>query len=723
MTPVKVLALNGPNIWSRSRVQEAWFETAIAAAPSSEIVRECGVRIDGWLSSAGVPGLDAAGNPAGVTEKSNDRQHIADIIRDVTLRLQRAVGIDVRLGWVEADPSSSVVKVAIEFVEESVARACLDAACELVDTALRNGTAAVCEIVARLRRLTDDVCVGPTTGPLIAAARARGIPAIRLDDESLVQFGHGARQRRIQTAITDRTSFIAEGISRDKQLTKTLLKQLGLPVAAGRPVHDEADAWAAALEVGLPVVVKPRDADYGQGVSVKLWTQTEIAAAYREAREQSQHVLVEQYLPGEMYRLTVVGGRVVAAARREPAQVIGDGMLTVEQLVAEANRDPRRAPDCPSSLWKITLEAESLQVLADQRLTLDTVPAAGQVVLLRYDPSISAGGATVDVTDHVNADFAAVIVDAVQFVGLDVAGVDVIAEDIRRPLAGQRAGILEINAGPAIVLHLSPFADPPRPVPEAIISSLFPTPDAARVPIVAVCGGEEATRTVRQVANLLSATGRTIGRCDRDGVFIDRRRLRVGRADNFAGARAVLLHPRVDAVVCELSFESLRAEGLPFETCDVAILLGWPSVSTEVKPARVARVLIEIAFSRGVAVVNVDDPRLAEFTSRVASGLAPISLDSRNAVVSLTRQAGGRAVFCRDDTIVLADGAFEFPLPPLGPRHDASDEAPRDIPIATLATAAAGWSLSLDPELLRSQLLRRVRSRTTDSRLWSAVED
>lgn len=722
MTPVKVLALNGPNIWSRTRVLEAWFENVDGPGFADGELNDWRLRLEDSLTEAGVP-LDAGLDVAANLSRADDPNHAVGVVLNVTLRLQRAVGIDVRQGWVVVDLPSGLTKIAVEFVEESVAKACLDAACQLFDRARRCETLAVGDVVERLRRLADDVCVGATTGPLIAAARARGIPAIRLDDESLVQFGHGVKQRRVQTAITDRTSFIAEGISRDKQLTKTLLKQLGLPVAAGRPVRDEADAWTAAVEVGLPVVVKPRDADYGLGVSVKLWTQAEVSAAYREAREQSQHVLIEQYLPGEMYRLTVVGGRVVAAARREPAQVIGDGKQTISELVATANRDPLRAPDCASSLWEITLEAEALRVLADQRLTLDSVPAVDQRVLLRYDPSISAGGATVDVTDQVNADFAAVIVDAVQFVGLDVAGVDVIAEDIRRPLAGQVAGILEINAGPAIILHLSPFCEPPRPVPEAIVSSLFATPDAARVPIIAVCGGEDASRAARLVADLLGATGITVGLSSRDGVFIARRRLRSGRADNAAGTRAVLLHPRLEAVVCELSFDSIRGEGLPFDTCDVAILLGIPSIATDIDPARIARVLIESAMSRGVGVIDADDPRLIEFMAARTSGVIPISLDSRNDNVARVRHAGGRAVFRRDDGIVLADGAFEFPLPPLATRHGSGRQSLREITRTTLAAAAAGWALSLDPELLRNQLQRRNDSRIAGPRAWAAVED
>ncbi len=329
-------------------------------------------------------------------------------------------------------------------------------------------------------------------------------------------------------AMTDQTGSIADSIAQDKELTRSLLRAVGVPVSEGRPVDDAEDAWSTACDLGLPVVVKPRDCDYGQGVLLNLTTREQVVAAYEDARARSDDVLVERFVAGHEYRLLVVGDDVVAALRRDPPQVVGDGHATVAQLVARLNADPRRGDGRTTPLFTIELDETALAVLAEQGLSPDAVPPAGVRVLIRRNTHRWSGGITTDVTDDVHPNVAARASDATRVVGLDVAGLDIIAADIARPLEEQGGVVLEVNSEPALQMHLRPASGKPRPVVEAILASMFPEGDSGRIPLVAVTGTNGKTTTTRLIAHLLRATGRTIGMTCSDGIYVDRRRIEAG---------------------------------------------------------------------------------------------------------------------------------------------------------------------------------------------------
>ena len=534
---------------------------------------------------------------------------LAEGLRDVALALQTLVSTPVSSGGIGPMSASGTLDIAFQYEEEKLGRACLDSARRICLAALTAQNLDVAAEMQRLRALAEDVCLGRATGPLVAAARARGIPFRRLDDESLVQLGHGRQQRRIRTSVTDRTGKIAEWISLDKDLTKKLLAELGLPVPLGRPVSSAEHAWATACELGLPVVVKPRNADYGHGIGLKLSTREQVFAAYAAAREYRHEVLVERFAPGAQYRITVVGDRVVAAVRREPVRLAGDGTHTISQLMEQANLDPRRGDDLRLPLERVCADDDTAQVLAEQGFTLDAVVPAGVEVVLSRIAHSWAGAGVSDVTDLVHPRVAEQAVRAARLIGLDVAGLDVVAEDISRPLEDQGGVILEVNAEPTIAFHFPPLCDRYRPVCEAIIESLFPDGRTGRIPVAIISGRGDSVGAGRWLAELVG--GRGIGRASCEGLFLQQEQLKPGDQANLAGSLAALLCPEVDVAVLERDLASIRHEGLGLDRVDVAILtrLGREPLDAELEQA--ARVLVSATAPDGIVVIEADDATAA----------------------------------------------------------------------------------------------------------------
>ncbi|MGH7225331.1 MAG: cyanophycin synthetase family protein, partial [Gemmataceae bacterium] len=372
----RIWVLRGANVWARCTVLEVELNVTEIAAVTEERLAACTACLRAWL-------------PSLVHRPAAD---LPTLLRDVALELQRLSGSPVQFGLVRPASGNDCFRVVIEYEEEELGRVCLETARQMCLAALHGQPFDADTELTRLRDLANDVRLGPSTAAIVRAALRRGIPVRRLNSGSLVQLGHGSLQRRICTAETDATSAIAETIAQDKQLTRALLRAVGVPVPEGRPVADAADAWAAAEEIGLPVVVKPQYGNHGRGVATNLHTREQVVRAYDAAREEGSSILVESYIPGDDYRLLVIGGRLIAAARREPAHVIGDGRSTITKLVAEVNRDPRRSDGHATVLSFIKLDAVGLAVLSEQGYTPDSVPLAGQRVLIRRNGNLSTGG-------------------------------------------------------------------------------------------------------------------------------------------------------------------------------------------------------------------------------------------------------------------------------------------------------------------------------------------
>ena len=499
-------------------------------------------------------------------------------------------------------------QVVVEYSEEPVGKKAFDQAIALVNAALKGEAFDVQAALAELTELDEDVRLGPSTGSIVDAAIVRGIPYRRLTQGSLVQFGWGSKQRRIWAAEVDNTSAVAESIAQDKDLTKRLLAAAGVPVPIGRPVTDLEDAAKVVEEIGgWPVVVKPRDGNQGKGVTVNIVSQDHLAIAYKVAAEHGE-VMVERYLPGNDFRLLVVGDRLVAAARRDPPHVIGDGMLTVRQLVDKVNEDPRRGEGHATSLTKVRIDEIAIARLQTQGLAADDVPEQGRRVILRNNANLSTGGTATDVTDDVHPEVAARAIAAAQCIGLEICGVDVLAESVHRPLEAQNGGIVEVNAAPGLRMHLSPSYGKGRNVGEAVISNLYKSGDDGRIPIVAVTGTNGKTTSARLVTHLLATSGLRVGMTNTDGVYVNGRQIDSGDCSGPRSARNVLVHPDVDAAVFETARGGILREGLGFDRCGTAVVtnlgagdhLGLNYITTVEDLAVLKRVIVMNVCARGL---------------------------------------------------------------------------------------------------------------------------
>jgi cyanophycin synthetase len=683
----RVWVLRGPNIWARFPVLEIELD------------------LGGRLASEDIPFKERlAARLAPVMNIQWSDATIPHALQQLTLSLQSLAGSPVQFSLVRRTAGVRLYRVIVEFEEEKLVRACLDAALEICRSAAEDQP---CDVAARLKELRDlayDIRLGPSTGAIVRAARQRQIPVRRLNEGSLVQLGHGAAQRRILTAETDRTSAIAEAVAQDKELTRALLKAVGVPVPEGRPVRDAEDTWAAAEEIGPPVVVKPQYGNHGRGVATNLVSREQVERAYAAAREESPHIMVERFAPGFDHRLLVIGGKLVAAALREPAQVVGDGHRTVAELVAEVNKDPRRSDGHATVLSYIKLDAVGLAVLGEQGYTPQSVPSAGTRVLIRRNGNLSTGGTATDVTDRVHPEVAARAVDAARMVGLDIAGVDVVATDISRPLDAQKGVVVEVNAGPGLRMHLEPSAGKPRPVGEAVVLMLFPEGKTGRIPIVAVTGVNGKTTTTRLIAHLLRGAGHSVGMTCTDGTYIDGRRTEARDCSGPRSARAVLLNPKITAAVLETARGGILREGLGFDHCDVAVVtnigkgdhLNLRDIETLDDLARVKRVVVEAVAPTGTAVLNAEDPLVAAMAEHCRGKICLFARDGQHPIMVSHRAGGGRAVFDQNGSVVLAEGTRQEVIIPVAAVPLTHQDRVAFQVENVLAAVAAGWALAAD---------------------------
>lgn len=669
MKILKVNKLRGPNIWANYPVLEAWIDLEEMKDTSSEMIPGFNERLMGWLPTM-VEHRCSIGERGGFFIRLRRGTYMAHILEHVTLELQSLAGTPVGFGRARETNTDGIYKVAISYKEERLALACLDKAFELIQAAIHDTPFDVTKVVAELKEYAYDVCLGPSTRSIVDAAKSKSIPWRRLNEGSLVQLGYGVHQRRICTAETDSTSAIAESIAQDKELTRTLLRSIGIPTPEGRSVESAEDAWEAAEDIGLPVVVKPQYGNHGRGVATNLQSREQVMAAYNAAREEGRSIVVERHAPGDDYRMLVVGGKLVAAARREPAHVIGDGQSTVQKLIDKVNEDPRRSDGHSTSLSLIKIDAVALGVLLDQGMTPDTIPPVGKKVLIRRNANLSTGGTASDVTDQLHPDVARHAIEAARIVGLDIAGVDIVAQDISQPLQGQRGVIVEVNAGPGLRMHIEPSSGSPRPVGDAIIEMMFPAENNGRIPIISVTGVNGKTTTTRLIAHMVASAGKKVGMTCTDGIYVGGRRIDSGDCSGPQSARSILMNPFVEAAVLETARGGILREGLGFDFCDVGIVtnvgegdhLGLSDIETIEQLAKVKRCVIEAVHKNGFGVLKANDPLTAEMAEKCKGRVIFFAIDENDPVLTDHRIKGQRVVFVRSGMIIIAEGAEETAL-------------------------------------------------------------
>ena len=695
----RIRALRGPNLWSRN--------TAIEAVVHCTPPERAMAQVAGFEARlrALFPAIGAL-----LPEGSDSDLSLAHVLQSAALALQAQAGCPVTFGRTATTPEAGTYQVIVEYSEEAVGREAFAQAQLLVQAAVDGGSFDSDAVVAALRELAEDERLGPSTGAIVEAAAARGIPWRRLTQGSLVQFGWGSKQRRIQAAEIDSTSAVAESVAQDKDLTKRLLHAAGVPVPLGRPVENPDDAWAVAQDVGLPVVVKPQDGNQGKGVTVNITARAQLDDAYAAAAEYGT-VMVERFLPGHDFRLLVVGDHLVAAARREPPQVLGDAIHTVRELVDLVNLDPRRGTGHATPLTKIRLDDIALGRLAAEGLDADAIPAKGQRVVLRNNANLSTGGTATDVTDDVHPDVAARAVAAARMVGLHICGVDLVCESVLYPIEEQNGGIVEVNAAPGLRMHLAPSYGKPRAIGQAMVSEVFAHGQDGRIPVVAITGTNGKTTTARLIAHLFAAQGLRVGMTNTDGVYVNGRQIDSGDCSGPKSARNVLLHPEVDAAVFETARGGILREGLGFDRCQVAVVtnigegdhLGMNFIHTVEDLAVLKRVIVQNVAPHGFGVLNAVDPMVAAMAPACPGKVIFFAADRHHPVMATHRAQGHRSVYVDGDAIVAAEGSWRESIP----LHDVPITRGGKIAFQVenaMAAVGAAWGAGLSWETVRRGL-------------------
>ncbi len=704
---LNILPLRGPNIWTYRPVLEVWLDIGDLEDSPSNTIPGFYERLTAFLPEL-IEHRCGIGERGGFLQRLKAGTWPGHILEHVTIELQNLAGMQSGFGKARSTSVRGVYKVVVRSRNEQVSRAALHAARELVLAAMQDRSFDVAATVANLRDMVDALCLGPSTACIVDAATERGIPSIRLNEGNLVQLGHGARQHRIWTAETDQTSAIAETISRDKDLTKILLSACGVPVPEGRVVNSPGDAWEAAEDIGVPVVVKPSDGNHGRGVSTELMTQAEVEAAFHLADAEGSEVIVERYVRGNEHRLLVVGGKLAAAAKGEQAWITGDGRSTIQQLIdTQLNIDPRRgeAEEFPLDVVNLANNAVPRMEVERQGYTAESIVADGVKVLI-----VRNGNVAIDVTDEVHSEIAEMVSLAARIIGLDIAGVDMVAEDISKPLNAQDAAIVEINAGPGLLMHLKPAAGQPRPVGKAIVDSLFKVEDNGRIPIVGICGTTGKTEVAQLVASLLRLSGKYIGLACGGGLSFDGRVQDARDCAHWAAAQKVLLNRNVDAAVIENSIATILNEGLGYDRCQVGVVtnldvekhFGECYIEEPEQVCNVLRTQVDVVLDNGVAVLNAADPLVADMAKYCDGEVMFFARDIE--LLNAHRHQGGRAVSQRDGQVLLCSGEQETPLVKLGQIPLLANQTDTQQIENVLAAVAVVWALQVTPELMRAGL-------------------
>ncbi len=701
---LKIVPLRGPNIWAYRPVLEAWIDIHDLEDAPSNTIPGFYERLSAWLPSL-VEHRCSYGERGGFLRRVKEGTWPGHILEHVTLELQNLAGLPGGFGNTREANRRGVYKVVIRACQEDVTRAALHSARDLLLAAMEDRPFDVAGAIEHLSDMVDSLYLGPSTASIVDAAADRNIPTIRLlPGGNLVQIGYGASMRRIWTAETDRTSAIAEAISRDKDLTKTLLSSCGIPVPEGREVASAEDAWEAAQDIGLPVCVKPTNGNHGRGVFIDVKTKEEVEKAYSVAIDEGNGVIVERSIPGTEHRLLIVGGKLAAATRGDLACTVGDGKSTVRELIEiQINSDPRRGNSELHPLSPILIDSIVTMELARQGFDAESVPPKGKEVLVQRTDSHSF-----DVTDEVHPDNAALAALAARIVGLDIAGIDLVAEDISKPLLEQGGAIVEVNAGPSLLMHLKPAVGQPRPVGKAIIDHLFPEGGTGRIPIVGISGSRGKTSVARCLGHLARLSGKYVGLASSDGLFLDRRQVQKTDAANWIAARRLLLNRRVETAILENGARAILGEGLAYDRCQVSVVT---NLDPEEKHAdfaiedadqlyKVLRTQVDVVLESGTSVLNAADPKLVEMADLSDGEVIFFAQEAANPVVVEHCAKGGRAVFVKNREVILATGNTETRLARLAdiPTVQLGDE-PFRIDNA-LAALASGWALGVPQELL-----------------------
>ena len=556
-----------------------------------------------------------------------------------------------------------IYKLVFRYIDEDTGLRAGEMAVRIVDRLFKGIVTNVEPLIRELRKIADSSMLGPSTSSIVNEAQRRGIEYIRLNDNNYVQLGQGVNQRRIEATMTDDTSALAVEIAGDKSLTKSILSSMGIPVAKGYSVVALEEAFEVADKIGYPIVIKPVNGNHGRGITTGIMDQKDLSIAFGEAKEISNTVIIEKHLYGLDFRILVIDGKFVAAAQREPAFVVGNGADSIQTLIEKTNADPQRGIGHEKNLTQIEVDVMTLRVLRNQKMTLDSVPERDQKVYLKDTGNLSSGGIATDVTDQVHPQNRLMAERVSKLIGLNIMGIDIIADTLEIPLQEQACGILEVNAGPGFRMHLSPTKGTPRNIGAHVVNMLFPPGSKHAIPIVSVTGTNGKTTTTRLIAHILSANGKSVGMTSTDGVVINNNVIFKGDYSGPEGARIVLTDPTVDHAVIEVARGGILRRGLGFKEADVGVLmnitsdhLGMEGVNTLEELARVKSTVTESVKKTGYAVFNADDPLVLSCIEKTQASPILFSLNPDNEAIQDNLEKGNMNVIYEDEMIFIQQG-------------------------------------------------------------------
>ncbi len=664
----EINAMRGPNYWSVRR-----HKLIVMVLDLEEMEEMPTNKIPGFRERLEqmFPGMQehrcSVGTPGGFFQRVDEGTWMGHVIEHIALEIQTLAGMDCGFGRTRTYGEHGVYNVVFDYMEESVGRYAARAAVRIAQALVDNKSYSLDEDIQEMRELRERERLGPSTGSIIEEAEARNIPWIRLNKYSLCQLGYGTNQRRIQATVTSQTSSIGVELACDKEDTKYLLEQAQVPIPKGDIVRSEAGLRDAVDRIGYPLVVKPISGNHGRGITTDVRSWEDAVFALDAAKKISRSVIVEKFITGQDFRLLVINYKLVAAALRTPAHVVGDGRSTVQQLIDKVNEDPRRGYGHEKVLTQIDINDLTLGILEEKGLSVDSVLPEGQMLKLKDTANLSTGGTAEDVTDFVHPYNIFMAERIARIIGLDICGIDIMTEDIGKPLPETGGAVLEVNAAPGFRMHLAPASGLPRNVAGHVMDMLYPPGSTARIPIIAVTGTNGKTTTTRLMAHIARMKGYKVGYTTTDGVYIQNRLLMTGDCTGPTSTEFVLKDPTVDFAVLECARGGLLRAGLGFKKCDIAIVtnvaadhLGLKGIHTVEQLAKVKGVVPETVVKEGYAVLNADDDLVYNMRQTLECNVALFSLDENNPRIRQHCRRGGTSAVYENGYISIYKGEWKI---------------------------------------------------------------
>lgn len=661
-------AMRGPNYWSVRR-----HKLIVMVLDLEEMEERPSNKIDGFSErlQAMFPGMYehrcSVGTAGGFFQRVEEGTWMGHIIEHIALEIQSVAGMEVGFGRTRGYGEEGVYNVVFAYTEEKVGRYAAKASVAICEALIDGKEYDLEADIQEMREIRESERLGPSTGSIIAEAESRGIPWIRLNRYSLCQLGYGANQKRIQATVTSETSSIGVEIACDKEDTKHLLEQAEIDVPRGDIIRRERSLEETCRYVGYPLVIKPVGGNHGRGITVDINNYEDALVAFHAAKEVSNAIIVEKFITGEDYRLLVINNVLVAASKRTPAHVIGDGKSTVRELVDVVNSDPRRGYGHENVLTQITINDLTKSILKAAGYTEDSVVPEGEMLILKDTANLSTGGTAEDVTDIVHPANVSMAERISKIIDLDICGIDIMTTDISQPLADTGGAVLEVNAGPGFRMHLAPTKGLPRNVAGHVIDKLFPQGNTGRIPIVAVSGTNGKTTTTRLIAHIVKMKGYRVGYTTTDGVYVQNRLLMTGDCTGPSSAEFVLKDPTVNFAVLECARGGLLRAGLGFKKCDIAIVtnvsadhLGLKGIHTIEQLAKVKGVVPETVLPSGYAILNADDDLVYEMRRNVDCNVALFSMDEENPRIKALQRMGGICAVFENGYVTICRGEWKM---------------------------------------------------------------